>query len=294
MAGTARAARAAWCDPHRGRRPARRARTDRRRGGAADRHGHGGTPRASVPAPAGRRLPGRGPPPGATGADRPASPPSRRRRLRGRPRVGRGLGEFTAGRLDLAVVAFFGPAPELPPRVRAHRLLPDPMVVVLPDDHLPAARTSPGSPLRLERLRGESWVAIPAGHSAREQLDRAAGEAVFRPRVRFETESYDVAQGLVGAGSGVALVSRLALTDTPAPRTANSSGSGRTARSTRSPRPTRRSSRRAADGRGGPAAGPPVVRYGRPVPLSASASWRLSPRWRDGRATRAEDTVPRR
>ncbi|MEU8973369.1 LysR family transcriptional regulator [Streptomyces monashensis] len=127
----------------------------------------------------------------------------------------RALGEITAGRLDLAVVAFFGTAPELPPRVRAHRLLHDPMVVVLPDDHPLAPRTPPGSPLRLERLRDESWVAILAGHSAREQLDRAAGEAGFRPRVRFETESYDVAQALVGAGSGVALVSRLALTDTP-------------------------------------------------------------------------------
>ncbi|KOV67596.1 LysR family transcriptional regulator [Streptomyces sp. MMG1121] len=127
----------------------------------------------------------------------------------------RALGEITANRLDLAVVAFFGPTPELPPRVRAHRLLHDPMVVVLPDDHPLAVDSPPGSALRLERLRDESWVAILAGHTAREQLDRAAGDAGFRPRVRFETESYDVAQALVGAGSGVALVSRLALTGTP-------------------------------------------------------------------------------
>jgi DNA-binding transcriptional LysR family regulator len=33
--------------------------------------------------------------------------------------------------------------------------------------------------------------------------------------VRFETESYDVAQALVGTGIGVALVSRLALSDAP-------------------------------------------------------------------------------
>lgn len=128
---------------------------------------------------------------------------------------GRALGAITAGRLDLAVAAFFGPAPLLPTEVRAHRLLHDPMVVVLPDDHPLAADTPPGSPLRLERLREEFWVAILAGHTARDQLDRAAGEAGFRPKVRFETESYDVAQALVGAGSGVALVSRLALTDSP-------------------------------------------------------------------------------
>jgi len=127
----------------------------------------------------------------------------------------RGLDEIVARRLDMAVVATWGPAPALPPEISPHRLLHDPMVVVLPDDHPLVAATPPGAPLRLERLRDESWVAILAGHVAREQFDRAAGEAGFTPRVRFETESYDVAQALVGAGSGVALVSRLALTDTP-------------------------------------------------------------------------------
>ncbi|WP_369386855.1 LysR family transcriptional regulator [Streptomyces sp. CG1] len=129
----------------------------------------------------------------------------------------RGLGEITAGRLDLAIVASWspGPLPVLPPHIVGHRLLHDPMVVVLPDDHPLAAATPPGSALRLEQLRGDAWVAIVAGHVAREQLDRAAGEEGFKPRVRFETESFDVAQALVGAGSGVALVSRLALTGIP-------------------------------------------------------------------------------
>ncbi|GHE05100.1 LysR family transcriptional regulator [Streptomyces alanosinicus] len=128
---------------------------------------------------------------------------------------GRGLGEITAGRLDLAVVASWGPSPALPPHVRRHPLLHDPMVVVLPDDHPLAVATPPGRPLRLKQLSGEAWVGIVAGHAAREQLDRAAGEEGFTPRVRFETESFDIAQALVGAGSGVALVSRLALTGIP-------------------------------------------------------------------------------
>ncbi|ASQ93427.1 LysR family transcriptional regulator [Streptomyces sp. 11-1-2] len=127
----------------------------------------------------------------------------------------RGLGEITANRLDLAVVASWGASAASPPQVRAHRLLHDPMVVVLPDNHRLVTGSSPGNPLRLEQLRDESWVAIMAGHAAREQLDRAAGEAGFSPRVRFETESYHVAQALVGAGSGVALISRLALTGLP-------------------------------------------------------------------------------
>ncbi|MEV5876327.1 LysR family transcriptional regulator [Streptomyces sp. NPDC052101] len=128
----------------------------------------------------------------------------------------RGLGEIAAGRLDLAVVASWSrPLPPLPSHIVGHRLLHDPMVVVLPDDHPLAAATPPGSPLRLGQLRDDAWVAIVAGHAAREQLDRAAREEGFKPHVRFETESFDVAQALVGAGSGVALVSRLALTGIP-------------------------------------------------------------------------------
>jgi DNA-binding transcriptional LysR family regulator len=54
--------------------------------------------------------------------------------------------------------------------------------------------------------------------------------AKFTPRVRFQTESYDVAQALVGTGIGVALVSRLALTGVP----------GTTHRELARPRPHRR------------------------------------------------------
>ena len=46
-------------------------------------------------------------------------------------------------------------------------------------------------------------------------MTQAVATAGFTARVRFDTESYDVAQALVGTGIGVALVSRLALTDVP-------------------------------------------------------------------------------
>ena len=117
------------------------------------------------------------------------------------------------GDLDLAVLASYGSATATDAAVSTHHLLRDPLVVVLPDDHPladPALR-----PVRLRALRDETWVLIRAGHAAREQFDRAAQDAGFTPHVRFETESYDVAQALVGTGIGVALVSRLALTDAP-------------------------------------------------------------------------------
>ncbi|MGW0769218.1 LysR family transcriptional regulator [Streptomyces sp. NPDC002676] len=128
---------------------------------------------------------------------------------------GRGADEISAGRLDLAIVASWGTPLAPPPHLRAHSLLLDPMVVVLPDDHSLATGRPVDSELRLEELRDESWVSILAGHAAREQFHDAARGAGFTPTVRFETESYDVVQALVGTGSAVALVSRLALTHAP-------------------------------------------------------------------------------
>ena len=125
----------------------------------------------------------------------------------------RAVQAVASGDLDLAVLASYDAPPATAPGVITHRLLRDPLVVVLPDDHALAARDS--APLRLRQLRDETWVLIRAGYSAREQFDRAARSAGFTPHVRFETESYDVAQALVGTGIGVALVSRMALNDVP-------------------------------------------------------------------------------
>ncbi|WP_446214206.1 LysR family transcriptional regulator [Micromonospora sp. IBSANI012] len=125
-----------------------------------------------------------------------------------------GMPAVAAGQLDVAVIAAWDAPPVPPPHVRAHPLLTDPMVVVLPDDHRLAAHHPTDAPLRLEQLRDEAWVTIRAGHAARAQFDRASAAAGFTPKVRFETESYDVAQALVATGIGVALVSRLALTNT--------------------------------------------------------------------------------
>ncbi|MGW3109001.1 LysR substrate-binding domain-containing protein [Streptomyces sp. NPDC001100] len=113
------------------------------------------------------------------------------------------------------MIASWDTLPAPPPRVAVHDLLVDPMVVVLPDDHPLAGRHPVGTPVGLHELRAESWVTIMAGHPAREQFDRAVSEAGFTPRIRFRTASYAVAQALVGTGIGVALVSRLALTDVP-------------------------------------------------------------------------------
>lgn len=117
-----------------------------------------------------------------------------------------------SGELDLAVHATYGAPPAVADGASTQELMRDPLVVVLPDDHPLAVR---GAPVRLRQLADETWVVIRAGHVARQQLDRAAQAAGFEPVVRFETESYDVAQALVGTGIGVALVSRMAVTHVP-------------------------------------------------------------------------------
>ncbi len=128
-------------------------------------------------------------------------------------RSDRAVQAVASGDLDLAVLASYDSPPVPTPGVTTHHLLRDPLVVVLPDDHPLAGPASRA--LRLRQLHDETWVLIRAGYTAREQFDSAAQDAGFTPHVRFETESYDVAQALVGTGIGVALVSRLALADAP-------------------------------------------------------------------------------
>ncbi|MCD9879729.1 LysR family transcriptional regulator [Streptomyces guryensis] len=119
-----------------------------------------------------------------------------------------------SGELDVAIVACYQPELALPPALRSHWLLADPMVLCLPDDH-PVTRGSaePGG-LRLKQLGDQSWIVITTGLAARRQFDEASEGAGFAPRVVFETENYHVAQSLVGTGIGVAMLSRLTVAPT--------------------------------------------------------------------------------
>jgi DNA-binding transcriptional LysR family regulator len=59
------------------------------------------------------------------------------------------LEEITDGRLDVAITASWEAPLAPPPQLRAHALLADPMVVVLPDDHPLVTRQPAGTALRL-------------------------------------------------------------------------------------------------------------------------------------------------
>jgi molybdate transport repressor ModE-like protein len=114
-----------------------------------------------------------------------------------------------AGRADLALLA---QPVDRPPSdlVETHRLLEDPMLVVLPGGHPLARRRS----LALADLAREPWVLGGGpGCSDRDTILRACHAAGFEPRVSvaFPTDDYHATQGMVAAGAGITLLPRLAL-----------------------------------------------------------------------------------
>ena len=112
------------------------------------------------------------------------------------------------GEFDLALVFEFRDAGErLDPGLRRLDLLEDLMYVALPAGH----RLADEPRLRLEDLRGESWVQTSAASPCARHVVRSCHGAGFEPNVSFESDDYQTVQGLVAAGVGVALIPQLAL-----------------------------------------------------------------------------------
>lgn len=118
------------------------------------------------------------------------------------------------GQLDVALTfeysslphSYYEPAHE---DVELTPLLDDPMFVALPLDHPLARRRT----VRLADLAGESWIQGDV-HGTCGKMHIAACEAAgFEPRVGFQSEDYNVVQGLVAAGVGISLIPELALTN---------------------------------------------------------------------------------
>lgn len=114
-------------------------------------------------------------------------------------------------RVDLQVVverARFRP----PAGLRAHHLLDDPYVVVLPASHRLAGRHT----IRLAELTTEPWVDndFAAGWCRRNLIDacRAAG---FSPPYQVEAHDYPTAIAFVDSGIGITVLPRLGATTLP-------------------------------------------------------------------------------
>jgi DNA-binding transcriptional LysR family regulator len=89
-------------------------------------------------------------------------------------------------------------------------LVDDPMYLALPAGH-PVARKSR---VRLEDVADETWIQEADARSPCGRLHLAACAAAgFEPKIGFQSDDYNVVQGLVAAGVGVSLLPSLALTN---------------------------------------------------------------------------------
>jgi DNA-binding transcriptional LysR family regulator len=113
-----------------------------------------------------------------------------------------------AGEFDLVLLfEFEGVGERLGAGIRRFELLEDPLHLTLRGDHPLADRKR----LRLEDLKGESWVQTSATSPCARHVVRSCHGAGFEPSVSFESDDYQTVQGLVAAGVGVALIPQLAL-----------------------------------------------------------------------------------
>lgn len=110
------------------------------------------------------------------------------------------------GELDIALVYRY----DLVPRTWPHRLvetelLHEHLLLLLPVGHPLAGRSQVG----FAELRDATWIASREGSAGASCLERACATAGFAPSIAFRSNNYDVVEGLVGAGLGIAMVPAL-------------------------------------------------------------------------------------
>ena len=109
-----------------------------------------------------------------------------------------------SGEFDLVLLfEFKGVGERLEAGIRRFPLLEDPLHLALPRGHHLASR----SKLRLEDLREEAWVQTSEASPCARHVVRSCHAAGFEPRVSFESDDYEVVQGLVATGVAGALES---------------------------------------------------------------------------------------
>lgn len=92
--------------------------------------------------------------------------------------------------------------------VERHLLLQDRMWLALPKDHPASTKAA----MSLEELSDAAWLCGTCDGACRQNVILACRSAGFDPRIAFESDDYQVLQGLVASGLGVTLLPDLALT----------------------------------------------------------------------------------
>jgi len=120
-----------------------------------------------------------------------------------------------AAELEIAIVFEYGDVNQsefarLFEGIELHHLVDDPMYLALPREH-PLARKPR---VRLQDFADETWIQETDAHSWCGGFHAACCEAAgFDPKVGFQSDDYNVVQGLIAAGVGISLVPGLALTN---------------------------------------------------------------------------------
>jgi DNA-binding transcriptional LysR family regulator len=120
-----------------------------------------------------------------------------------------------ATELEVALVFDFGDADEreierVYEGLELHHLIDDPLYLALPPGHPMARRAR----VRLGDFADEIWIQESANNSWCCGLHRSACESAgFVPKIGFQSDDYNVVQGLVAAGVGISLLPSLALTN---------------------------------------------------------------------------------
>jgi DNA-binding transcriptional LysR family regulator len=118
-----------------------------------------------------------------------------------------------AGELEVALVG----APNQPDGfgdlyagIDVHHLFDEPRYALLPPNHRLAHRKR----LRLQDLVNEVWIELGRGPARHGRVYLApSGESGGEPHVAFRSDDFNIVQGMVAAGAGVAVVPELALTN---------------------------------------------------------------------------------
>jgi DNA-binding transcriptional LysR family regulator len=94
--------------------------------------------------------------------------------------------------------------------IELHHLIDDPMYLALPGDHPLAHRAR----VQLKDFADERWIQETGTHSWCGSFHAACCAAAgFEPKVGFQSDDYNVVQGLIAAGVGISLLPGLALTN---------------------------------------------------------------------------------
>ena len=92
--------------------------------------------------------------------------------------------------------------------VERHLLLEDRMWLAVPKNH----RLSGKAAVSIAELSDEAWLCGNGAATCRQNVILACRGAGFDPRIAFESDDYQVLQGLIASGLGVTLLPDLALT----------------------------------------------------------------------------------